>query len=54
MHFDVKVDGKVWIQLNDTEMLVADEIVDRGIAKEDVVLGYKPDYMRPFTGFAAA
>lgn len=54
VHFDVKVDGKVWIQLNDTEMLVADEIVDRGIAKEDVVLGYKPDYMRPFTGFAAA
>jgi hypothetical protein len=54
VHFDVKEEGKVWIQLNDTEMLVADEIVQRGIAKEDIVLGYKPDYLRPYTGFAAA
>lgn len=54
VHFDVKEDGKVWVQLNDTEILVADEIVKRGIAKEDVVLGYKPDYLRPYTGFAAA
>lgn len=54
VHFDIKEDGRVWIQLNDTEMLVADEIVRRGIAKEDVVLGYKPEYLRPYTGFAVA
>lgn len=54
IHFDLKADGKVWIQLNDTEILIADQIVARGIAKEDVVLGYKPEYLRPYTGFAAA
>ncbi len=54
IHFDLKPDGKVWIQLNDTEMLVADQIVAKGIDKEAIVLGYKPEYMRPSTGFAAA
>ena len=54
LHFDVKPDGKVWIQLYDTEKLVGQELMDLGIDKNDLVLGFKPAYMRPFTGFATA
>ncbi len=54
LHFDVKPDGKVWIQLNDTEMLVGEELSQRGIAHSDIVLGFKPEYVRPYTGFAVA
>ena len=54
LHFDVKPTGKVWIQLNDTEILIADELVKCGIPASDIVLGFKPEYMRPHTGYAAA
>jgi XisI protein len=30
LHFDIKPDGKVWIQLNGTELDVAQELMDRG------------------------
>lgn len=52
-HFDIK-DEKVWIQQNETEELVGDELVSRGIRKEDIVLGFQPEHVRPHTGFAAA
>jgi hypothetical protein len=54
MHFDVKSNGKVWIQLNDTETLVAQELMEQGIKQSDLVLGFKPEYARPYTGFAVA
>ena len=49
-HFDLK-DDKVWIQQNNTETLVGDELVALGIAKENIVLGFKPEAMRQHTGF---
>ncbi|MCO6489857.1 MAG: XisI protein [Phaeodactylibacter sp.] len=52
-HFDIR-DGKVWIQRNDTEVMVADELIERGVAREDIVLGFQPPYARPYTGFATA
>lgn len=52
-HFDIK-DGKIWIQRNDTEVMVADELIGRGVAREDIVLGFQPPYARPYTGFATA
>jgi hypothetical protein len=55
LHFDIKPDtGKIWIQQNNTEVLVAQELVSRGIHTSDIVLGFKPDYIRPLTGYAAA
>ena len=52
-HFDI-LDGKVWFQRNITERDVVDELMERGIPKEDIVLGFRPPYARPFTGFAVA
>lgn len=53
LHFDI-IDGKIWVQYNNTEMLIADELVSRGVLPTDIVLGFLPPYARAFTGFAAA
>jgi len=53
MHIDIK-DGKIWIQYDGTEIGVANELVERGVPKEDIVLAYHPPYKRPYTEFAIA
>lgn len=52
-HFDIK-NEKIWIQLNATDILVADYFTERGVPKSDIVLGFQPEYARPYTGFATA
>lgn len=52
-HFDIK-DGKVWIQQNNTELLVADILMEKGVKKSDIVLGFISPYLRKESGFAAA
>ncbi len=52
-HFDL-IEDKVWLQRNTTDILIADELVEVGVSKEDIVLGFQPAYVRPHTGFAAA
>jgi XisI protein len=53
-HFDIKDDGKVWLQTNGTDVDIAAELVERGIAKSDIVLGFHAPRVRPYTGYAAA
>ena len=51
MHMDIK-DGKIWIQHDGTEVGVANELVELGVPKEDIVLAYHAPYQRQYTGFA--
>jgi hypothetical protein len=53
IHLDIK-DGKIWIQRNQTDRSIAEELVQMGIAKEDIVLGVQPPYAREYTGFGVA
>ncbi|BAY09487.1 XisI protein [Calothrix sp. NIES-2098] len=53
MHLDIK-NGKIWIQRNMTDVDIAQELVEMGIAKEDIVLGLHPPYKRPYTGYGVA
>jgi uncharacterized hydantoinase/oxoprolinase family protein len=53
IHLDIK-DGKVWIQKNDTDRLIAQELVALGVSREDIVLGLQPAYARVDTGYSAA
>lgn len=53
MHMDIKND-KIWIQHDGTEVGIANELVDMGIAKENIVLAYHAPYKRQHTGFAVA
>ncbi len=52
-HFDIK-DGKIWIQANWTEIDAAEALVERGVSKSDIVLGFQPPYARPYSGYAVA
>ena len=51
LHIDIK-HGKIWIQHDGTEIGIANELVERGIPKEEIVLGFHAPYKRPYTGFA--
>ncbi|NES94016.1 MAG: XisI protein [Desertifilum sp. SIO1I2] len=51
MHFDIK-DDKIWIQWNGTEEEVGDRLVEMGIPKQDIVVGFHPPFVRPFTDYA--
>lgn len=51
MHIDIK-NGKIWIQHDGTEVGVANELVELGVPKEDIVLAYHAPYQRQYTGFA--
>jgi hypothetical protein len=53
-HFVIKADGKVWLLVNNTDMLVAEEMVKRGIPASDIVLGFHPINVRKHTGFAVS
>ena len=53
IHLDIK-DGKIWIQRNQTDRSIAEELVQMGISKEDIVLGVQPPYVREDTGFGVA
>lgn len=46
--------GKVWIQQNNTEDLIGDDLVRHGIPKSEIVLGFQPEEVRPMTGFGVA
>ena len=54
LHFCIKPDGKVWIQQNNTEILVGGALEERGVEKMDIVVGFRPEYLREATGYAVA
>jgi hypothetical protein len=51
LHIDIR-DGKVWIQHDGIEDGVAMELVEMGIPREDIVLGFQEPFARQFTEFA--
>jgi hypothetical protein len=48
------IDGKIWIQEDGTEYGVAQELLDAGVPKEKIVLGFKSPALRKYTEFAVA
>jgi len=52
LHIDIKA-GKIWIQHNGTENLIAQELVALGVPKQDIVLGFQSPYKRQMTEFAS-
>lgn len=53
VHIDIK-NNKVWIQEDRTEIGIANELMEIGIPKEDIVLAFYAPYRRAHTGFAEA
>lgn len=53
VHIDI-VGGKVWIEKDNTEDGVAAELVQAGIPKSQIVLGFRPPEVRKHTEYAVA
>jgi XisI protein len=53
MHFDIK-DGKIWLQQNLTDRDPAEELVNMGVPKGDIVLGLQMPSKRLYTDYGVA
>ncbi|MGB3295473.1 MAG: XisI protein [Phormidesmis sp.] len=51
LHLDIK-DGKIWIQHDGTEVGIANQLVDMGVPRQDIVLAFHEPEIRQFTDFA--
>jgi hypothetical protein len=47
-------DGKFWIEEDWTEEGIANELINAGVPKENIVLAFHSPKMRPYTEFAVA
>ena len=52
LHLDI-IDDKIWIQQDGTEVGIANELVELGVPKEDIVLAFYDPETRKLTEFAA-
>jgi|SRR5215510_3662407 hypothetical protein len=52
-HLEI-VNGKVWIQADNTDLVIARELETRGIPKSDIVLGFRPPSVRALSEYAVA
>ncbi|NEQ98003.1 MAG: XisI protein [Cyanothece sp. SIO2G6] len=53
LHLDIK-NGKIWLQHNGTERDIAAELVDMGVPKTDIVIGFHSPFKRQFTEYAVS
>jgi len=53
IHIDIK-EGKIWLQENLTELNPAEDLVEMGVPREDIILGLQPPYKRPYTDYGVA
>jgi len=53
IHIDI-IGDKIWIQHDGTSPGVANELVEAGIPRDAIVLGFRPPYVRQYSGFAIA
>ena len=54
-HFDISPEtGNIWIQQNNTERLLDEELAKFNIPKKHLVLGFRPQYMREHSDYAVA
>jgi XisI protein len=51
LHLDIK-DGKIWLQHNGTEKDIPAELVEMGVAKTDITIGFHSPFKRQFTEYA--
>ncbi|HEY9770441.1 MAG TPA: element excision factor XisI family protein [Coleofasciculaceae cyanobacterium] len=53
MHLEI-IDNKIWIHRDGTEYGIANELVNAGISKDKIVLGFHPADIRQYTDFAVS
>ncbi len=53
IHFDIK-EGKIWLQKNATDWNPAEDLIELGVTREDIILGLQPPFKRPYTDYGVA
>ena len=48
------INGKVWLQADNTDAVFARKLEENGIPKAEIVLGFRSPEMRTYTEYAAA
>jgi len=51
LHIDI-INNKVWIQYDGTSEPVAEALLEGGVPRDDIVLGFHPAELRQYTDFA--
>jgi XisI protein len=49
-HIDI-IRGKIWIQEDNSDVEIASQLLDAGIPKSDIILGFQSPTMRQFSSF---
>lgn len=52
-HFDIK-HGKIWLQENNTDIEVDEDLEEMGISKQEIVVGFHHPSVREYSDFAAS
>lgn len=47
LHLDI-IEGKIWIQQNQTDIEIGDELNAEGVERSNIVLGFIPKHLRHF------
>ena len=50
VHIEI-IDGQIWIQNDHTEDGIATDLLEAGVPHKDIVLGFRPPELRPYTEF---
>lgn len=50
LHVDIR-NNKIWVQYDGTEEGIANRLVELGVPREDIILGFHPPYQRQYTDF---
>lgn len=52
-HLDI-IDGKIWIQWNDTDYSIEEELLKQGVKANEIVIGVNHPKLRKYSDFALA
>jgi hypothetical protein len=53
IHLEI-INGKVWLQADNTDLVIAHDLERAGLSKNEIVLGFQEPKVRPYTEYAAA
>lgn len=53
IHLEI-INGKIWLQADNTDLVIARDLEAAGISKNEIVLGFQEPSVRPHTEYAAA
>ena len=53
IHLEI-INGKVWLQADNTDLVIARDLERAGLTKSEIVLGFQEPKVRPHTEYAAA